>query len=439
MMMIDLLEWGRVGPDSDRRLAGRSLASHPAGRGLAQELTRNKRMEVLELQRGVELRATSFVGRFSLGELTVTVRPKIPGAPLLSLFRYAYGLRHLDNYEVVDFTSSPWCLQDLLIQQLAAEASELLTRGIHRDYERTRADLASPRGRIDFTRYVNTAQRAETALPCMHHPRSEDTLLNRVLLAGLVFAAGLAVDDDLKWRVRRLGRMLGATVSAELLNSAVLADAWRVMDRRTTAYQPALTLIDLLLGGQGLGLDEEGRRVRLSGFLFDMNRFFQALVSRFLREHLADLDVQDEYRLKGMINYAPGQNPRARRAPTPRPDFVVMRKKEVLAVLDAKYRDLWEETLPREMLYQLALYALGGPGQQRTSAILYPTVAPGAREQGLTICEPVRGDPQARVSLRPLNLLELEHLLSVGSRAHLQRVELAQRLAFGNPTGSLAA
>jgi 5-methylcytosine-specific restriction enzyme subunit McrC len=100
------------------------------------------------------VRATSFVGRISLGEVTVTIHSKISGGPLLSLFRYAYGLQNLDLYGSAAFASSPWSFQALLAQQLAAEASELLERGLHRDYERISTDLAGPRGRIDFTRYV---------------------------------------------------------------------------------------------------------------------------------------------------------------------------------------------------------------------------------------------------------------------------------------------
>jgi 5-methylcytosine-specific restriction enzyme subunit McrC len=410
-------------------LAHQSLAAYPAARRLAEELTKTRRMAVLELASGLELRATSFVGRFLLGELTVTVQPKIPDAPLLSLFRYAYGLRQLDLYGIADFATSQWSFQDLLIQQLAAEASELLERGIHREYECTRSDLASPRGRIDFTRYALPAQRVKTTLPCVHYPRIEDTLLNRVLLAGLSLAAGLAIDHELRAHVRRIGKILSETIAAQPIDRPTLAEAWRAIDRRTSAYEPAFTLIDLLLGDQGVTLDGRSR-VRLKGFLFDMNRFFQTLILRFLHEHLSGVTVHDEYRLKGMFRYVSWQNPLARREPTLRPDFVVMRSGKMVAVLDAKYRDLWENSLPREMLYQLALYALSRESGERASIILYPTVDETACAQSITIQEPVHGMPQASVALRPVNLIKLEQLLRAGPVAQSQLVELAKELVF---------
>jgi 5-methylcytosine-specific restriction enzyme subunit McrC len=427
--MVSLREWETARPDEGSLLVEQSLAGFPAGRRLAEELSKTGRMEVLELARGLELRATSFVGRILLGGITVTIHPKITGGPLLSLFRYAYGLRNLDLYGAVDFASSSWSFQDLLIHQLAAEAGELLDRGIHRDYERVDSDLASPRGRIDFTRYLQTVQRAQTTLPCVHHPRMEDTLLNRVLLAGLHFAAGLAADGELKGHMRRLSKRLGETVSEQRLDASLIAEAWRSMDRRTVAYEPALALIELLLEGQGVALDEEGSRVRLKGFLFDMNRFFQALLSRFLRENLSGVEVHDEHRLKGMFRYRPGENPLGRRDPVLRPDFVLMRGRQTVAVLDAKYRDLWEQPLPREMLYQLALYALGRT-DERASAILYPTVEAAAREQTIVIQEPVWGGERARVTLRPVNLLRVDQLLRAGPAAQPQRAELARELAL---------
>jgi 5-methylcytosine-specific restriction enzyme subunit McrC len=106
-----------------------------------------------------------------------------------------------------------------------------------------------------------------------------------------------------------------------------------------------------------------------------------------------------------------------------------MRCGQTIAVLDAKYRDLWEQPLPREMLYQLALYALGRTGEQ-ASAILYPTMEATAREQTIVIQEPVRGGERARVTLRPVNLLKLDRLLRAGPAKPWRRAELARELAL---------
>ena len=70
-------------------------------------------------------------------------------------------------------------------------------------------------------------------------------------------------------------------------------------------------------------------------------------------------------------------------SPVLRPDFVVLEGANPVAVLDAKYRDLWEKPLPRGMLYQVATYAAVHAGCEAT--ILYATTAANASESRLVV------------------------------------------------------
>lgn len=428
---INLQEWQKLSPDPGTALECRGLGQVATDRRLAENLTKTGQVRIVELARGLELRATSYVGHFRLGEFDITIHPKLPDAPLLSLFRYTYGLRDLKLYEALDHSVNRLSLQDLLIQQLAAEAREILARGVHRDYVRTHEDLANPRGRIDFKRFIHDSHGAGAALPCMHYPRLENNILNQALLGGLEHAARLTTNTDLKMHLNRLIQMLRLAVTPMRFDLAALKGAWSAVDRRTTIYEPSLRILEILLQAKGSDFQDSQEQVTLPGFLFDMNRFFQSLLSRFLRENLADVELRDEYQLKTMYSYAPGQNPRNWRVPKPRPDFVLLRNGRMLAILDAKYRDLWENRLPPSMLYQLSLYALGQPGQDRAASILFPTINPYATDQVIQLKGPLRGDVQAKISLRPVDLIELERLIGLGRSGIHQRAQMAELLAFG--------
>ena len=430
---VTLGEWETATPEGWPVLEGRRLTRQGPATRVAKALSDSGRLEVLELARGLELRATSWVGRVTLDGLTITIRPKIPEMPLLNLMRYAYGLRDLRLIGAAYFATETWSFQDLLIAQLVAEVSELLARGLHREYRRTGAMLESPRGQIDFVRYASAVGSARAALPCVHHPRAEDSPLNRALLAGLRLGVGCTRDLELRARLRRLAARIDLGVPAVDIDPATLARVSQGIDRRTSHYRPALILIDLLLRGQSLSLADLATGVRLEGFLFDMNAFFQALLSRFLREHLENVELLDEHRLCGVFYYDPRHNPQNRRGPVLRPDFVVRRGQRTLAILDAKYRDLWLRNLPPEMLYQLAIYALTQPYESPSATILYPTVVDAARDQVVAFRDVLGGTTKARVILRPVHLLALNDLLRAGSGAEAQRHcrAMAMRLVTG--------
>jgi 5-methylcytosine-specific restriction enzyme subunit McrC len=319
------------------------------------------------------------------------------------------------------------------------EATELLSRGLHRDYLRFDEELTSPKGRIHIDRFSHAYASGKSSLFCTYHNRSEAILLNRVLLAGLRLAGRVCRDVRLSIRVYRLAQILEATVPTVPLSKADVENAQRIIDRRNIAYSSAITLIGLLTNGMGIAVEEANHTIKLSGFLFNMNSFFQSLISRFLHEELRGFAIQDERRLNGIFEYDPRNNPLRRRAVTPRPDFAVLSHGNVVEFLDAKYRDLWETGLPPNMLYQLAIYALSKTTGTARSTILYPTLESAATDQILMLKDPISATKRAEIVLRPVNLLEMERLVRL-RRNHAvrrQREDFAETLVFGSKLGTL--
>jgi len=429
---VTLLEWQTLEPTPGSPLAGLEF-DKPATRRVAEELTKSGKIEILELRQGLAVRSTSYVGSIKLGQIRLTILPKVAAKPLLTLLRYAYDLRRLTLFSSVDHGYAPWAFQDLLILQLAAEAAELLSRGLHRRYEPMHDNLPSPRGKIDFLSLTRRGGLSQARLPCRYHPRLENTLVNRFLLSGLLLSVQLTEDLVLRTWLRRLAGLMQDSVTSIRLDGETVRLVRRTEDRMTQAYRSARVIIELLLDALGITLDSISTSAPAPGFLFDMNRFFQELLSRFLRENLEGLSVLEEFRLKGMLVYDPFHNPRRRKSPVLRPDYLIFDRYQPVAILDAKYRDLWNNDLPPDMLYQLTIYALSRFPEVRNAVILYPTVDAAAQEARIQIMDPLKGRSRAQVILRPVNLLTLESLLSQskGPRQTMQRRDFAHYLVFG--------
>jgi 5-methylcytosine-specific restriction enzyme subunit McrC len=433
VMPIDLrlAEWQSMAPDPGSPTEGVSLGRDPSVRDLVRRLSERSILEVQELRSGLALRSTSFVGRVRLGEIEVTVVPKLPTDAMVTLLRYAYGLRDLHLLPTTTGMTQELGFQDILAWQLVEEAQVLLARGLRRAYARRVDALASPRGRIDFQVMAGRRTQVEATLPCVHHRQDEDSMINRVLLAGVRLAASVARDRRLRLRANRVGDQLSETIAPLRLDRQILRRLEGEMDRTTEPYKPAISLIRILHEGDGLSLEDGKLGPRLPGFFFDMNRFFQALLTRFLAENLSRHAVHSEHRLTGLLAYVPGWNPCRRQAPTPCPDFVVTQGSKTVAILDAKYRDLWENPLPRDMLYQLAIYATSH--ESRTSTILYPTIHPQATEARIEMQDPLRGGRRALIALRPVVLDQLEGLVTARSTAAVlrERRSFAHLMVFG--------
>ncbi len=303
---------------------------------------------------------------------------------------------------------------------------------LHRRYEPVAARLATPRGRLDLQTLARDGI-ISAELPCRHYPRVEDCLHNQVLLAGLRLAAEIACDRDLRSELRRTAPIIENDVSQTIsVSPATIARLRRRANRLTVAYEPAISLIEILLDSSGVSLQGALQQPKVPGFLFDMNRFFQRLLGRFLRENLPDHHVQEEKAIRGMMAYSPEYNPRACRARPRSPTTVSGPKEGKTLLLDAKYRDLWSEDLPRRRCCtKLAIYALSQRPTPRRATILYPTMNSAASDSVIRIFEPSSGNPRAEVIQHPVSLAWLAALLAPGRGIYEARQRQGVRLEIG--------
>ena len=378
MTTVALAEWQEATPETNPTLKDVYLPPGPHERAVLARLETQGMITVRELRTGLAIATTSFVGSIKIGPITVQIRPKIEGHAFSVLLGYALGLPHLELLPDHQIGLTLPAFQDLLADRLAVEAARLMSRGLYRHYESHEGTLPSPRGRILFGRLARNGPLTSAFLPCRYFERDENVLANRVLLAGLQLAARVAIDPAIRGRARRSAASLAESVETIALNRSTFRALQRGGSRLTASYEPAFALIRLLMAGYGISTTHDGESIELPGFLFDMNLLFQEALGRFLRDWLVDGKVAEQYRLTDIFRYQPFFNPRRKHAPTPRPDYVISRGGHIVAIADAKYRDLWERDLPSGMLYQLSVYALS---QMKCTAatILYPSATTTAR------------------------------------------------------------
>ena len=414
-LRVNMAEWSFVDATAHPGLKNVSLGSDSRLRALVDSL--RERVDIRQGYDGLEISSTSFVGHIDVGPLRISITPKLSALPLAALLRYAYGLRDLTRMDETFAPTERGGLQDLLIALLAAEVEELLHRGLPRLYVPLEQKLESPRGRLLINQIIRDGGIREPSIACRYNERKADWHLNQVLRSGLEAAATMTEDLSLRRHLHHLAAMFD---DVQLLRSLSITDVDRAekeLSRLTETSRPSLTILRLLQDAMGVAFGPTQGSSKMPGFLFDMNMFFQRLLSRFLNENLSTVRIEDELPIRDLFAFAKGANPKNRQVPKPRPDYAVFRGKNLIGFVDAKYRDIWTRDLPAPWLYQLSIYSLASP--TRTSVILYASVDNLARDEKMEIRPPFHdasGTP-ASVILRPVPLITLANLVSQKARA----------------------
>ena len=126
---------------------------------------------------------------------------------------------------------------------------------------------------------------------------------------GVQLAIRLTEDRDLRQQLYQVDSLFGQVQPFTRLSVHDIDHASRALTRLTENAEPALTLIRLVLEGQGLAFAEEKHLTAMTGFLFDMNKLFQRLCRAFCVIILRAAD-EDERSVHQLLAFAKDGNPK---------------------------------------------------------------------------------------------------------------------------------
>ena len=289
----------------------------------------------------------SRVGAFELGDLLVSIRPKLDISRVLFLASYAIGAFELQERHFP--FSEAETLVEALVPAFVSSAKRAFGRGLLHGYRTQEEPLHTVRGRIVVSEQIRRRFDIPFPVEVRYDEFTDDILANRLVKAAAALLGDMHIQDahlrdGLRWTNTLLGRVSPVHFSPRDLPSVPF-------DRLNEHYREVVELSRLILRYRAFELDRGD--VRANGFLVDMNEVFQDFVTRALRETLRisnrtfrsdealpkglTLDVKQRVRLK--------------------PDLSWWDASVCTFVGDAKYKDIYDEGAPNADLYQVLAYA----------------------------------------------------------------------------------
>ncbi len=291
------------------------------------------------------VRATRHVGVAQITSgLELRIEPKVGVRRLVELLRISRERIRWDLNARPALDVSP-DLVGVVAAALAVQVSTLTARGLLQGYRRIDEARPTVKGRIRVG--AQMARRSGLPLPVeiRYHHLTPDIAENQLLAGAIQLLLGLsAVPSSTRGQLRRLRHALAGVTPALPSRQATVPHRTRLNQH----YWPAVDLAVLVL--RSCSLDEAVGPQVGTGFLVDMDKVFEDVVTIGLGERLRPLDLfvtgQDSHVLD-----------RDRRMSI-QPDIVVRDAAgRVVEVLDVKYKLPTQRRLTNADVYQVVVYA----------------------------------------------------------------------------------
>ena len=348
MRHIDLREYEESGPHT------LSVAERDA---LAGAITSLAITPVPGESDAYTLKPGSHVGAVEVGGLSVLIEPKISIGQLLSLACYAIGKVRFQK-EDFDFPDE-YSLPDALAHALTSHTRRAFAQGLLHGYLTEEEALYAVRGRIMFSEQIRRRPGVSLPVEVRYDEFTDDILANRLVKAAAYRLGRMRLRSAKV--ARGLGWIAGTLDNVSPVEFPAGAVPEVTFDRLNEHYRGVVVLSQLILRHGAFEAKGDMDKVRVSGFLMDMNDVFQEFLTVALREALNLSESAFGERNIPSLDLPPSGNNGEVRL---RPDLVWQAGSRSVFVGDAKYKNVTGERVPNADLYQMLAYvtALDLPG-----------------------------------------------------------------------------
>jgi 5-methylcytosine-specific restriction enzyme subunit McrC len=253
-------------------------------------------------------------------------------------------------------------LLEILIDAFATRLLAEVRRGLPRAYIQCEEDLPALRGRLDVTRQFTRNAVRPDRLACHFDQLEADTPMMRIMAAATVFLARHT--RSLATR-RKLDELRHALADIPLMPITRLP--WQAVriDRTNRRWEALFRLARLLLQRDWQATHHSAKAPEGLTLLFPMNDLFEKYIAVLLRRALAGsgIEVIDQGGHRACLGTYTGAHIDSGEVFRTKPDIMLRRGREVVAIIDTKWKKLSLDPLDRKHgvsqadVYQLMAYA----------------------------------------------------------------------------------
>lgn len=367
-MHLGIREWGRVAvaEQTDQAFTRaqanavlKAARNHPLGGDQGTSIVSDHHRH---------MSAKQIVGVIAAPGCSLEILPKIGSATdeqvrdqLIQMLDVALGL-NIGTGEAASLARQNHKLLDILIRLFADRLLAETRRGLPRAYVAQEDDLPNLRGRLDVVRQFTINAVRPDRLACRFDALTSDIALLQIMKACVVILGRHARFHETQRRLMEL-RLVLADVSD--VAPSTLPWAQVRIDRTNQRWGSLFALAKLFLKRDWQATHHQARQTEGITLLFPMNILFESYVAVLLRRALRPhgLQVIAQGGLKYCLGDWQDKGDVAGNLFQTKPDLMVKRGREILTIIDTKWKQIDANAADRKNgvsqadVYQLMAYA----------------------------------------------------------------------------------